>query len=336
MSGDSFADSRAVAFSGGVGGAKLVLGLSRVLSSENLLVVANTGDDFEHVGLHICPDIDTLIYALSGLANPETGWGRGDETWGFMDTLRRLGGEDWFLLGDRDVALHARRTELLKAGWGLDEVTREIARRLDVPVRIVPMSDDPVRTQVRTDAGELEFQRYFVREKAGPRVLGVRFVGAESARPNGDALAWLADPRLSAVVICPSNPYLSIDPILSVAGFREAVGEARAPVIAVSPIVGGAAVKGPTAKIMRELGLEPSALTVARHYGGLIDGFVLDERDSALAQAVRELGRAVRICNTVMRGVDDKVGLARQVMAFAHEIRGLLDARRERTRRGVG
>jgi len=311
---------RCVVLSGGVGGAKLVLGLCRALPAESLLALVNTGDDFEHLGLHVAPDIDTVVYTLAGLANPETGWGRVGETGGFMAALAELGGENWFFLGDRDLAMHVERTRRLRAGEGLSAVTDALRRRLGVAARIVPMSDDPVRTMVRTPGGELAFQHYFVRERCAPVVAGFRFDGAANARPQPDALAALADPGLEAVLIAPSNPYISVDPILAVPGFREALAMCHAPVVAVSPIVGGRAIKGPTAKMMAELGLVPDALAVARHYEGLIDGFILDAVDAGAAGAVRDLGIAVLATATVMTTLDDRVRLAGEAFAFARSL----------------
>ena len=308
---------RCVALSGGVGGAKLALGLAEVLPAEALLVIANTGDDFEHLGLTICPDIDTLVYTLSGLANPETGWGRAGESDGFMRALEALGGESWFFLGDGDLAMHVERTRRLRGGQTLGAVTEALRRRLGVAARIAPMSDDPVRTMVATAEGELAFQHYFVRERCRPAVTGFRFAGAEAARPSAEALAALAAPGLEAVLIAPSNPYISIDPILAVPGLRQALAAAAAPVVAVSPILGGKAVKGPTAKMMAELGLEPSAEAVARRYAGLIDGFVLDEADAGAAEAVRRLGVAPLVEKTLMTTTEDKARLARAALAFA-------------------
>lgn len=301
-----------VALSGGIGGAKLALGLAHAAAPENLVVIANTGDDFEHLGLSISPDIDTLTYTLAGLDNPALGWGRRDETWSFMETLGALGGPAWFRLGDRDLALHVLRTLRLKAGETLSAITADMARRLGVGPAILPMSDDPVRTRVRTDAGWIDFQDYFVGRQCAPAVRELAFVGAEAARPNPAALAALASPRLRAVVICPSNPFISVDPILAVPGMRAAIAGCGAPVIAVSPIIGGKAVKGPTAKMMAELGLEASAAGVARHYGALLSHYVLDEADAGAAVPQRRV-----VAKTLMTTLEDKVALARAVLAAA-------------------
>lgn len=307
---------RCLALSGGVGGAKLALGLSRMLPPEELLVVANTGDDFEHLGLLVCPDIDTVTYTLAGLANPETGWGRADEGWRFMEALAAIGGETWFRLGDRDLAVHLERTRRVAAGETLSGVTQDIGTRLGVRPTVAPMSDQPVRTIVETAGGPLAFQHYFVREQCAPRVTGFRFEGAQRARPS-PAFAAALQGGLTSVVICPSNPFISIDPILAVPGVREGLRRCGAPIVAVSPIVGGRALKGPTAKMMTELGIPSGAAEVARHYRGLIDGFVLDAGDAADADAIRRLGPAVLVTETVMQSLDDKVRLAREVLDFA-------------------
>jgi LPPG:FO 2-phospho-L-lactate transferase len=308
-----------VALSGGVGGAKLALGLSHAMDPARLLLVANTGDDFEHLGLHISPDIDTLIYTLAGLANPETGWGRAGETWSFMDALAQFGGETWFRLGDRDLALHVERTRRLRAGEGLADVTDAIRRQLAIAPTIVPMSDHPVRTIVETRDGLLAFQHYFVRDQCRPSVTGFHFEGAAAARPADGVLAAIRGADL--VVICPSNPFISIDPILAVPGIRNTLMASTAPIIAVSPIVGGRAIKGPTAKMMTELGLDTTAAELARHYRGLIDGFVLDDVDRDAVDAVERQGCTAMVTNTVMNSLSDRVSLARAVIAFAGRLR---------------
>jgi LPPG:FO 2-phospho-L-lactate transferase len=305
---------RVVAISGGIGGAKLALGLYRALPGASLSVIVNTGDDFEHLGLTICPDLDTTLYTLAGLANPELGWGRRDETWNFMTTLGTLGGDTWFRLGDADLALHVERTRRLAAKETLSAVIAAIAARLGINATVLPMSDDPVRTRVSTASGELAFQDYFVRLRCAPEVTGLRFAGAAAATLAPGARAALSAAGVEAIILCPSNPYLSVDPILAVPGMRAALRESGAPVIAVTPIVGGRAVKGPTAKIMGELKLAPSPLTIARHYAGLIDGFVLDERDAALAA---QFTLPVLATNTVMADLNDRERLAREVLAFA-------------------
>ncbi len=313
--------TRVLALSGGVGGAKLALGLSRVLPVEALTVVANTGDDFEHLGLSICPDLDTLLYTLSGRADRERGWGLADEHWTVMETLAQLDGESWFRLGDRDLATHLLRSAALRRGESLGAVTTDLCRRFGVPWQLLPMTDDPVRTVVLSEEGELPFQHYFVRRQCQPRVRGFRFEGIEAARPHPDFLDALSDPALAAVVICPSNPMVSVDPILALPGVRRALAACAAPVIAVSPIIGGVAVKGPAAKMMAELDMPVTAAAVAAHYGGLLDGFVLDAVDAQQATAVAHSGAAVHVCNTLMRDLADREALAREVLDFARSLR---------------
>ncbi|MBB3770220.1 LPPG:FO 2-phospho-L-lactate transferase [Angulomicrobium tetraedrale] len=309
---------KVVALSGGIGGAKLALGLDRVLAPGQLTVIVNTGDDFRHFGLHISPDIDTLLYTLSGLDDPVRGWGRRDETWTFMRAMGELGREGWFQLGDGDLAIHVERTRRLAAGETLSHVTDFLRRQLGIGSVIVPMSDDPVATQVETDEGRLDFQHYFVRRHCEPRVTGIDFAGADEARLAPGAAAALADPDLALIVICPSNPYLSVDPVLAVPGLRAALRAGRAPVVAVSPIIAGQAVKGPTAKMMTELGRVPSAAEVARHYAGLIDLFVVDEADAGM-DAHMDAGAGVRTvaAPTLMRTLDDRMNLARIVLGLA-------------------
>ena len=308
---------RVVALCGGVGGAKLALGLASVLPPGALTVVVNTGDDFEHLALHVSPDLDTVLYTLAGLNDAERGWGRAGETWHFMQALAALGGETWFALGDRDLALHVERTRRLRGGETLTAIVRDMAARLGVATDIVPMSDDPVRTNVHTRDGTLPFQHYFVKHRCEPVVTGVSFDGAAGARANPVFFEALLAPSLAAVVICPSNPYLSIDPILAVPGVREALQRAAAPVVAVSPIIGGQAVKGPTAKIMRELKIAVTNREICRHYAELIDGLVIDTADAADAERV---GVTVVVTRTLMTSLDDRRDLARAVLAFAERL----------------
>ena len=306
--------SLVVALCGGIGGAKLALGLSRVVAGADLMVVANTGDDFEHLGFAISPDLDTIMYTLADLDDPQRGWGRRNETWTFMAALEALGGETWFALGDGDLAIHVERTRRRRAGEALSAITADFCRRLGIAARVVPMTDDIVRTRLRTDEGWLDFQDYFVRRRCAPRVLEVVYDGAATARAHADVLAALGDPRLRAVVICPSNPFLSIEPILAVPDLREAIARAAAPVVAVSPIVGGHAVKGPTAKMMSELGLEVNAVAVARRYQELLDAYVLDRVDAAQAA---KLGLPVTVAHTLMTTLADRENLARHALASA-------------------
>jgi LPPG:FO 2-phospho-L-lactate transferase len=320
-----------VALSGGIGGAKLALGLYRELPPEALTVVCNTGDDFEHLGLAISPDLDTVLYTLAGIANPETGWGRAGETWSFMQALRELGGETWFRLGDRDLAIHVERTRRLAAGEALSAISLGFCRRFGVRARVLPVSDQPVRTIVRTAGGPLPFQRYFVEQRCAPAVTGFAFEGADAARPLPAIEAALASTELEAVVICPSNPFISIDPILAVPGVRSAIAACPAPVVAVSPIIGGRAVKGPTAKMMAELGLPSHVRTVAEHYAGLLDGFVLDSAD---AQETEKLNVPCLVARTLMTSEADKRRLAAETLAFAGRLRGSAVSLSDRERRG--
>jgi LPPG:FO 2-phospho-L-lactate transferase len=274
---------RILALSGGVGGVRLLRGLYRTLPPGTLAALINTGDDFEHLGLHISPDIDTALYTLGGLAHPEQGWGRADETWNFMRAVKAIGAETWFRLGDADLALHVERTRRLREGEGPTSITQHFRAAFGIRAEILPMSDDPVATRVITDEGELAFQDYFVRRHCVPVVRGLRFEGANSAQLSDAARAAFASPALEAIIIAPSNPWLSIDPLLAIPELRQALRSAEVPVVAVTPIIAGEAVKGPTAKIMAELGADVSPLSVAQHYGNLLDGFVIDSRDAAIA-----------------------------------------------------
>lgn len=309
-------DGSVVALCGGIGGAKLALGLYRVLPPGKLILIVNVGDDFEHLGLHVSPDVDTVLYTLSGLSDPERGWGRAGETWQFMHAVAELGGETWFQLGDRDLAMHVMRTRWL-AGGTLSGFMQETAARLGIACRVLPATDAPVRTTVVTDEGDLPFQRYFVERRCEPAVRAVRFDGATSAAPSPDVSAALADGGLRAIVLCPSNPYLSIDPIIAVPGIRAAIAAATVPVVCVSPIIGGAAVKGPTAKIMSELGTPVTNAAIAAHYHGLIDGLVIDLAD---ADAPRDSALPHCVTTTLMRTLDDRERLARDVLAFADRL----------------
>jgi LPPG:FO 2-phospho-L-lactate transferase len=303
-----------VALSGGIGGAKLALGLSRIVEPDSLVVVANVGDDFEHLGLHISPDVDTLMYTLAGLDNTKLGWGRRDETWSFMETLAALGGEDWFRLGDRDLAVHVERTGRLRRGETLSAITADFCRRLGVGPRLLPATDDRLRTRLRTDGGWLDFQDYFVRLQCRPVVRELAFAGAENARPHPDLLAALRDERLRAVIICPSNPFISVEPILAAQGTRQALSACTAPIVAVSPIIGGRAIKGPTAKMMAELGTKPSAAAVAKRYGDLLDGYVMDAADAGEAAHVAP---RVTLASTLMTNLPEREQLARVVLEAA-------------------
>jgi LPPG:FO 2-phospho-L-lactate transferase len=309
-----------VALSGGIGGAKLALGLGRIVAADNLIVVANVGDDFEHLGLHISPDVDTLMYTLAALDNTRLGWGRRDETWAFMETLAALGGEDWFRLGDRDLAVHVERTRRLRRGETLSAITADFCRRLGVGPRLLPATDDRLRTRLRTDEGWLDFQDYFVRLQCRPVVRELAFEGAARARPQPELLAALRDERLRAVIICPSNPFISVEPILAVPGMHAALSAAAAPVVAVSPIIGGRAVKGPTAKMMTELGMTPSAAAVAKRYGDLLDGYVMDVAD---ADEAAHVAPRVTLAPALMTNLAEREQLARVVLEAADALAAL-------------
>ncbi len=311
-----------VLLSGGVGGARLALGLDRILPAGSVTIIANTGDDFRHLGLAISPDLDTLLYTLADRVNPETGWGCRDETWNFMAELERLGGETWFRLGDRDLATHVERTRRLAAGETLAAITADFCAALGIGSHIVPMSDRPVATRVRTAEGELAFQEYFVRRRSEPVVTGIAYAGAEQASIPEPARAALADPRLRAILIAPSNPWLSIGPILAVPFYREALAAARVPVVAVSPLVGGRALKGPTAKLMAELGLPTNSASIARHYREVLDGLILDHVDAGETASVEALGVTAAVTATVMRSLEDRLALARFATDFALRLAG--------------
>lgn len=317
------ANKGVLALSGGVGGAKLALGLADVLAPGQLHVLANTADDFSHLGLHICPDIDTLLYTLSGRANESQGWGLAGETWQTMDALEQLGGETWFRLGDRDMATHLWRTQQLADGANLAEVTAALAARMDIASHIYPMSNQTVSTVVHSDRGDLPFQHYFVRYGCQPEVSGFNFDGISAAHPNRELLALLQEEFFSAIVICPSNPFVSVDPVLQVPGMWMALRNSSAPVVVVSPIVAGLAIKGPAAKMMAELGMAVTATGVAQHYcsryPGLVDYFVIDESDATLADEIRALDMHVARTSTVMKSREDKQQLARFSLQLAGE-----------------
>jgi LPPG:FO 2-phospho-L-lactate transferase len=317
----SGAERKIVALAGGVGGAKLADGLARILG-DRLVAVVNTGDDFEHLGLHISPDLDTVMYTLAELADRERGWGLSGETWTFMEQVARLGGPDWFRLGDRDIATHAIRTSRLRAGDTLTAVTADLCRTLGISAQLLPMSDDPVRTTIYSGGRMLPFQDYFVRLHCEVPVERLSFDGAATARLNPLLAAMRGVQAPEAIVICPSNPYLSIDPILSVPAMRDWIAQTKAPVIAVSPIVGGAAIKGPAAKIMQELNVQPSATSVAAHYRGLIDGLVIDTVDDEHTADIEAMGIATKVTESVMRSIDDRKALAETCLAFLEVVRG--------------
>ena len=308
-----------VALSGGVGGAKLAHGLYQALELDTLTLIVNTGDDFDHYGLRICPDLDTALYTLAGIANEATGWGVADDTWTTLDLLRRYGVDTWFQVGDRDFATHILRTERLRAGATLTDVIAELATALGVRAAILPMADELVPTIVRTPAGELAFQDYFVRRRHQDDALGVRYDGAELAQPTTQAREALAG--ADVILLCPSNPFVSIGPILAVAGMRDLVRSASAPRIAVSPIIGGKALKGPADRMLATMGHEVSAYGVAAWYGALLDGIVIDEQDAAQVSRIEALGMRTLVTNTVMTTIEDRVRLARDVLQFAAGLR---------------
>lgn len=303
--------------SGGVGGAKLALGLARVLPPEDLAIIANTGDDFDHLGLRICPDIDTLVYTLSERANLAQGWGRQDESDGFMTAMRELGGPDWFFLGDRDLAMHVERTRRMRSGERLTEVTAALAGALGIGPRILPMTDTVAPTIIETVDGPVAFQDYFVRLRAAPAVTGFTLHSGAPQTPTAEVFAALEEPAM--VIIGPSNPFISIDPILHLGGLRDRLRTLRdggTPVVAVSPIVGGDAIKGPTAKMFRELGTDPSVTAVAERYSDIVSHLVLDTADAGAVGTVTALGIQAPVTPTVMRSVEDRIALARQVLAL--------------------
>lgn len=307
-----------VALTGGVGGAKLALGLDRLYPTGRLACVVNTGDDFDHLGLRICPDVDTLMYTLAGCSDPERGWGRADETWSFMHVLESLGGPVWFRLGDGDLAVHVERTHRLRAGESLTAVTARLARALGIGTLVLPMTDQPVATRVQTTEGRLDFQDYFVARRAEPRITGIEFSGHESAQLTQAVRSALASPSLQAIVLCPSNPWLSVDPILSVPGMRSAVRSAGVPVVAVCPLIAGQSVKGPTAKIMSELGIEATPRSIAMHYAGVVDGLVIDAADASWADLCPV---PTHVTPTLMHSLEDRKRLAAETMAFAVDLR---------------
>jgi LPPG:FO 2-phospho-L-lactate transferase len=308
-----------VALAGGVGGAKLADGLAAIIGRD-LTVIVNTADDFEHLGLPISPDLDTVMYTLAGIANPETGWGVARETWSFLDQIVRLGGPAWFRLGDRDLATHVLRAMALRSGQTLTTFTANLCRQLGIAARMLPMSDDVVRTIVRTPEGNLPFQEYFVARKCEVPVTGFEFAGIERARSTEAVREALTAGDLEAIIFCPSNPFVSIDPILALPGLRSLIVDAGVPVVAVSPIVAGAAVKGPAAKMMRELGLQPSPVTVATHYRSIVTGLVIDRADSSFVAAVEDLRMAVCVTDTLMRDAPDRRRLARECLEFARSL----------------
>lgn len=318
----SIARNHILALSGGVGGAKLVAGLAAVLPPEQLTVVVNTGDDFEHLGLTICPDIDSVVYALAGVNDTARGWGMAGESWQTMAMLKRLGEADWFNLGDRDMAMHLARSWRLRGGETLSEVTARLTGALGIAHRVVPMSDGRLRTLIETDAGWMDFQRWFVGEQCRLVAKAIRFEGAghgdgAGAVPSPVFAEALARPDLAAVVLCPSNPFLSVDPILAVGGVRAALLGLNVPRVAVSPLIGGQSVKGPLGKLLKELGQGTGNAAIADHYGRLITHLLIDRCDDADAGGLRERGLWVTMTDTLMQDGADRARLAREVLAAA-------------------
>ena len=305
---------KVVVLTGGVGGAKFVLGLQECGLGRGLTAIVNTGDDFRHLGLHVSPDVDTLLYTLSGQDNVAQGWGREGESWAFMEQLRRLGGPGWFQLGDGDLALHVLRSALLADRQTLSEVTATFAAAWNIAAAVLPMTDDPVATWIDSDEGPLAFQEYFVARRCAPAVREVRFDGAAAARPAAGVVAAIEE--ADAVFIAPSNPWLSVDPILAMPGIAAALKQSRAPVIAISPLVGGQAVKGPTTKLMAELGIPTDNAAIAMHYEGLIDGLLHDPADAPAP------GLPCHAEPTLMRDRHDKLRVARAALEFARRIAG--------------
>lgn len=314
-----------VALAGGVGGAKLVDGLAEILPGDSLTVIVNTGDDFDHLGLRICPDLDTICYTLAGIANPETGWGRSNESWKALENIELLGGPTWFRLGDRDLGVHLERSRLLSEGKPLSEICRHFCSIWEITHHVLPMSDDRVATLVHTNEGVLPFQDYFVKRKCQPQVSGFDFEGAATANPAPGVLDSLHSADL--IVICPSNPWVSIDPILAVPGIRDAILESkhRKQVIAISPIIQGGTLKGPAAKMFKEMGITPSAASVANHYGskdrgGLLSGFMFDHLDASEKAAIDNSGVPSLFTNTIMKTAQDRISLAKELVDFGRSL----------------
>ena len=307
---------KVVALAGGVGGARLADGLAQVLPPEDLTIVVNTGDDFEHFGLYICPDLDTVCYTLAGLVDPVNGWGRSGETWRTLESAGLLGGPTWFQLGDQDLGLHLERTRRRAIGEPLSQIVQHFCQAMGILPRILPMTNDSVPTWVYTIEGEMPFQEYFVRCQCQPVVTGFYFQGADQASPAPGVLDAIR--RADLVVFCPSNPWVSLDPILSIPGIRSAVADR--PVVAVSPIIGGQTVKGPAGKMFAELGIPPSAIAVARHYTDLLSGFVIDQMDSELVSEIQQLGVQTLVTDVIMKTPLDRARLSKEVIDFGTRI----------------
>ena len=309
-----------VALAGGVGGSKLADGLYRRLAPDELSIIVNTGDDFQLYGLHISPDADTVLYTLAGLGNPETGWGIAGDTFETLQALGRYGEETWFQLGDRDFSTHILRTQRLRAGWKLTRVLASFTDALQVQARILPMSDDPIATVIRTAAGELAFQDYFVRRHHSDDVVGVTYAGMEVASLSEEAREAIGSAE--AIILCPSNPVVSIGPILAVPGMRDLLRRVPAPIIAVSPLVKGQALRGPADRMLAGLGRVPSAATIAELYSDFLDGMVIDRQDSAESERITTLSIRVLATDIIMGEMDDRERLAGEVLEFARHLRG--------------
>jgi LPPG:FO 2-phospho-L-lactate transferase len=306
-----------VAFAGGVGGAKLIDGLARTLSPLDLTIIVNTGDDFDHLGMRICPDLDTICYTLAGLANPDTGWGRENESWNVLTGLKILGGPDWFLIGDKDLATHLERTRRLKEGQPLSQIFQDFCKSWNIKHKVLPMSDQPVSTIISThEFGDLSFQDYFVRKKCEPSIKGIRFEGIKAALPAPGLIESIE--QADVIVICPSNPWVSIDPILNIAGILPSL--IQKPSIAISPIINGKAIKGPAAKMYSEFGIQPSALAVAKHYEKLIKAIVIDNHDLTLADDITRLGIVPFMTNIIMKSTADRLQVTQDVLNYIERI----------------
>ena len=311
---------RILLITGGIGGAKLSVGFSKIYESDLLSFVVNTGDDFDYMGLRICPDIDTLLYSLSDQADEKRGWGLFDETWNCLDSLKKFGCETWFNLGDKDLATHIYRNYLMMRGHSLSDITLDIAKQFSINSLIMPMSNELLQTVLHTDEGSLDFQDYFVRRRCMPVVRSVSFANVESARPSAVLLDYFAKTPPEVIVLCPSNPFLSIDPILNVPGLTQLILDSGAPVLAISPIVNGDSLKGPTAKILTELGMSVCAVQIAKYYQenypGLISTFVIDNSDIGLTNRIQDLGLNVFVTHAIMNSEREKVELAESLLGF--------------------
>lgn len=314
-----YPDSKIVALCGGVGGSKLALGLNEILDQKNLSIITNTGDDFLYLGFYICPDIDTVIYTLAGINNPENGWGRKNETWKTLDVLKELGADTWFKLGDKDLAVHLFRSKEKRNGILLTTITRKISNKFGLRTNILPMSNHMVHTTLDTNIGEISFQDYFVRRKCEPVVKNIIFKSKKPVATDAVNRALKAQ-DLNGLVICPSNPYLSIDPILSIPRIKKLIQNLKKPRIAISPIVDGDSIKGPTSKIMQEMGIEVSCSSIAKHYQGLIDGIIIDQSDEAQVNNIEKMGIQVKLANIIVKTKTEKNKLAQESLEFLDEI----------------